>query len=434
MTDKVIEIQNLSKRYLIQGNKRTYGLRRENLSDRFGELSFFGGDATKKKWKNKHSQEVWALRDVSFDVKTGDSIGVIGNNGAGKSTLLKIISRITAPTSGKIRLTGRVGSLLEVGTGFHNELTGRENIYLNGSVLGMGRGEIDRKFDEIVAFSEIDTYLDTPVKYYSSGMRMRLAFSVAAHLEPEILLIDEVLSVGDIAFQKKSVSKMNSVVKDGRTVLFVSHNLAAVRSLCQQAVHIEHGKVKHLGEVESVLKRYIEEGEERVRSTESDLLEDNVSGIFDLRVLDSNSEETAYIPNDKPFSIRFGLKLHERVQNSFLTLKLFNDEMDLLLDSYDLELDPDALTRSREPGVTMYEVRFPGNIFTDGSYSFGFELTKQSTAKSTRSIHKKIISLDHVSPIQIFDNGSVMSALGLRPKGKFHVPLEWEILRNETRE
>ena len=174
----------------------------------------------------------WALRDVSFEIPHGDVIGVIGQNGAGKSTLLKILSRITEPSQGFAQIRGRVGSLLEVGTGFHQELTGRENIYLNGAILGMRKTEIDRKFDEIVAFAEIDKFLDTPVKHYSSGMYMRLAFSVAAHLEPEILLVDEVLSVGDVAFQKKCLGKMNQVHRSGRTVLFVSHNMATIENLC----------------------------------------------------------------------------------------------------------------------------------------------------------------------------------------------------------
>lgn len=187
--------------------------------------------------------EFWALNDVSFDIKPGQATGIIGRNGAGKSTLLKVLSRITRPSTGEVRLRGRVGSLLEVGTGFHPELTGRENVYLNGSILGMRRHEITRRFDEIVAFSEVEQFLDTPVKRYSSGMYVRLAFAVAAHLEPEILIVDEVLAVGDARFQRKCLGKMSEVSKSGRTVLFVSHNLATVRSLCNHAVHLEQGRV-----------------------------------------------------------------------------------------------------------------------------------------------------------------------------------------------
>ncbi|MDZ7339516.1 MAG: ABC transporter ATP-binding protein, partial [candidate division KSB1 bacterium] len=200
---------------------------------------------------------IWALKDVSFEVKRGEVAGIIGRNGAGKSTLLKILSRITEPTSGRAEIHGRVGSLLEVGTGFHPELTGRENIYLNGAILGMRKHEIDRKFDEIVAFAEIERFLDTPVKRYSSGMYVRLAFAVAAHLEPEILLVDEVLAVGDAAFQKKCLGKMGDVAREGRTVLFVSHNMAAVANLCQHALLIEKGEVIQRGNTQDVVQAYI---------------------------------------------------------------------------------------------------------------------------------------------------------------------------------
>lgn len=426
MAEKVIEIENLSKKYVIQGSVRSRNsIRRTTLAEKFGELPFFHGNPQNQTPK---STTVWALKDISFDVRQGESLGVIGNNGAGKSTLLKIISRITAPTSGRIRLTGRVGSLLEVGTGFHNELTGRENIFLNGSILGMGKAEINRKFDEIVSFSEIDTYLDTPVKYYSSGMRMRLAFSVAAHLEPEILLIDEVLSVGDLAFQKKSVNKMNSVVRDGRTVLFVSHNLAAVRSLCRQAVHIEHGKVKDFGEVESILKKYISEGQERVRQSQVNSTDEPATGVYDLLILDSQGQETAYLPNDKPFFIQFSLRTQSKIKNSFLTLKVFDEDMDLISESFEMELNSSILSEPRQPGYATHQIRFPGNVLKEGRYSFGIDLEKLIATKSTRSLKIKVFSIDHIAPVEIFDNGSAISAFGIRPSGKFHIPLEWEMV------
>ncbi len=203
------------------------------------------------------SETVWALRDVTFKVRQGETVGVIGQNGAGKSTLLKILSQITAPTSGRAEIRGRVGSLLEVGTGFHPELTGRENIYLNGAILGMTRREIDRKFDEIVMFSGVDRYLDTPVKRYSSGMQVRLAFAVAAHLEPDILLVDEVLAVGDAAFQRKSLGKMSGVAREGRTVLFVSHNMSAVENLCRRAILLRGGRIIFDGPTEDAIKEYL---------------------------------------------------------------------------------------------------------------------------------------------------------------------------------
>ena len=211
-------------------------------------------------WRATATEEFWALKDVSFEVKRGEVLGIIGRNGAGKSTLLKILSRITEPSEGRVTIKGRVASLLEVGTGFHPELTGRENIYLNGAILGMTRAEIKRKFDEIVAFAEVEKFLDTPVKRYSSGMYVRLAFAVAAHLEPEILVVDEVLAVGDAEFQKKCLGKMSEVASGGRTVLFVSHNMAAVTSLCSRAVLLVGGKLGRQGDVAETVGAYLGDG------------------------------------------------------------------------------------------------------------------------------------------------------------------------------
>jgi len=204
------------------------------------------------------SDHIWALKDVSFEVNRGEAVGIIGRNGSGKSTLLKILSRITAPTEGCVEVHGRLGSLLEVGTGFHPELTGRENIYLNGAVIGMKRAEVNRKFDEIVAFAEIEKFLDTPVKRYSSGMYVRLAFAVAAHLEPEILIVDEVLAVGDAQFQKKCLGKMGDVAREGRTVLFVSHNMSAIRQLCPRSMLLENGRILQAGPASEVIDSYLQ--------------------------------------------------------------------------------------------------------------------------------------------------------------------------------
>lgn len=212
---------------------------------------------------NRDGEEVWALKDINFSVDQGEVLGIIGRNGAGKSTLLKIISRVTAPTSGKVKIKGRVASLLEVGTGFHPELTGRENIYLNGTILGMNRREIKQRFDEIVDFSGVENFIDTPVKRYSSGMYVRLAFAVAAHLEPEILLVDEVLAVGDAEFQKKCLGKMGEVAKEGRTVLFVSHNMAAIQNLCSKCIWIDKGKDHQIGESREVINAYLEKPSEQ---------------------------------------------------------------------------------------------------------------------------------------------------------------------------
>ena len=263
MSDIVIQAEGLSKLYRL-GQRAPYKTLRESVINAMHMLfrrlsptafrSFSNGDQRRM----KANELLWALKDISFEVRRGEVVGIIGQNGAGKSTLLKLLSRITEPTEGCAEIHGRVGSLLEVGTGFHPELTGRENIYLNGAILGMKKAEIKRRFDEIVAFSEIEKFIDTPVKRYSSGMYMRLAFAVAAHLEPEILLVDEVLAVGDAAFQKKCLGKMDDVAKEGRTVIFVSHNLLAMQSLCNRVVWLHNGQIVGEGESSSVVSNYLQ--------------------------------------------------------------------------------------------------------------------------------------------------------------------------------
>ncbi|MBM4144878.1 MAG: ABC transporter ATP-binding protein [Nitrospira sp.] len=249
----IISVENLSKQYHI-GTKLPYRTFRETLMNVItSPAKWFKSNGLRE------NNTIWALKDVSFEVKQGEVLGIIGHNGAGKTTLLKILSRVTEPTEGEVRIRGRVGSLLEVGTGFHPELTGRENIFLNGAILGMRKEEIKRKFDEIVAFAEIEKFLDTPVKRYSSGMYVRLAFAVAAHLDPEILIVDEVLAVGDAQFQKKCLGKMGDVGKEGRTVLFVSHNMTALKSLCNRAIWIDKGHIINDGESEAVVANYLHE-------------------------------------------------------------------------------------------------------------------------------------------------------------------------------
>ena len=267
----VISVENLSKKYIIghQKQQRYTALRDVLVSGAKNLVGRMCHPFSKETDDSTH-EEFWALKDVSFDIKQGDRVGIIGRNGAGKSTLLKVLSRITEPTSGKISIKGRVASLLEVGTGFHPELTGRENIYLNGAILGMSRVEIKRKFDEIVDFAEVERFLDTPVKHYSSGMYVRLAFAVAAHLEPEILIVDEVLAVGDAQFQKKCLGKMEGVAREGRTVLFVSHNMSAIEALCETAIHLQSGKLLGQGnvfdQIEAYTKNITEQGSGQLRS------------------------------------------------------------------------------------------------------------------------------------------------------------------------
>ena len=260
MSDIAIQVAGLSKEYHIGGPQKTYNRLGDQIADlikapfrRAGKL--LRGQAT---GAAELDEKFWALKDISFEIKRGEVVGIIGRNGAGKSTLLKILSQITEPTKGYADIYGRVGSLLEVGTGFHPELTGRENVYLNGAILGMTKKEIERKFDEIVAFAEIDQFIDTPVKHYSSGMYVRLAFSVAAHLEPEILLVDEVLAVGDIAFQRKCLGKMDDVAQQGRTILFVSHNMGLMQTLCQRGIFLGQGVISADGQMTEAIDAYLQ--------------------------------------------------------------------------------------------------------------------------------------------------------------------------------
>jgi lipopolysaccharide transport system ATP-binding protein len=297
----IIQVRGLSKRYRIGAQRARYGSLRESLTT-WARQPF---PALGRK-RGLRQPTIWALKDVTFDVMPGEVLGVIGRNGAGKSTLLKVLSRITEPTEGEVDLFGRVGSLLEVGTGFHPELTGRENIFLNGAVLGMTRVEIIRKFDEIVAFAEIERFVDTPVKHYSSGMFVRLAFSVAAHLEPEILLVDEVLAVGDYEFQKKCLGKMQQVSQSNRTVMFVSHNLGSVSNLCSRVVWLDEGRLVSEGAADEVISQYV-----RRRRDESGALSwpdiatapgnENVR-IRSVTVL-SEGAATTEVPIDRPITI-----------------------------------------------------------------------------------------------------------------------------------
>ncbi|HEV8631941.1 MAG TPA: polysaccharide ABC transporter ATP-binding protein [Thermoanaerobaculia bacterium] len=257
MTSPAVRVEGLSKRYYLGAHERRYRTLRDHLAARAAGAWRQIGAALRGRSVHLDGEELWALDEVSFEVPTGEALGIVGHNGAGKSTLLKILSRITEPTAGRAEVRGRVGSLLEVGTGFHPELTGRENVFLNGAILGMKRGETAQRFDAIVAFAELDRFIDTPVKHYSSGMYMRLAFAVAAHLEPDVLFIDEVLAVGDAAFQRKCLGRIGNVTSEGRTVLFVSHNLRAVQQLCRRALWLQDGRLVASGPSEEIVARYL---------------------------------------------------------------------------------------------------------------------------------------------------------------------------------
>jgi lipopolysaccharide transport system ATP-binding protein len=326
-------VQGIGKRYRIGAKERAHRTLREAVVDlaaepirRLGRIRQSPGP----------EELIWALRNVTFEVQPGEVVGVIGRNGAGKSTLLKILSRITEPTEGRVELRGRVASLLEVGTGFHPELTGRENIYLNGTILGMKKAEIDRKFDEIVAFSEIEKFLDTPVKHYSSGMYVRLAFAVAAHLDPEILLVDEVLAVGDAAFQKKCLGKMGEAAKSGRTVLFVSHNISAIKKLTERSLYLEHGAVAADGRTDEVVQKYLTTALQRTENGGDDLEfyrrgRDVDSPIRLLSIWTGDSKNSiAVIPFCENFTIRMVVECSRPVRGANLAINICGQDGDIV--------------------------------------------------------------------------------------------------------
>jgi lipopolysaccharide transport system ATP-binding protein len=426
MSNYAIKVEALNKQYRIGRRLRYRTLRNDLQTAALSVLNGLRGTRdkshTRKDWRD--ATRVWALKDVSFEIAPGSSTGIIGSNGAGKTTLLKILAHITAPTQGRVRLRGRVGSLLEVGTGFHPELTGRENIYLNGAILGMRKKEIDRKFDEIVAFSEIEQYLDTPVKFYSSGMGVRLAFSVAAHLDPEILLLDEVLAVGDANFQKKSLSKMGEVVKGGRTVLFVSHNLAAVKILCQSAIYLEHGEVKYIGDVDSATEAYLGGGElQNVQKFERKANEKISMQIMSVTVLDQKGKSVARIPHDQPFSIRLQTVVREITHQTFPIIEILDSDLAPVIHSnYFNQGDEDGM-RSYSPGSYSFHIRVPAPLLVPGSYRINVNI--MSVRKRTWPIDQ----VEHVCPFEIFDNGSDLARFGIKWTGKLALPLEWDCIQ-----
>lgn len=345
MSDIVIKADNLGKRYTIghqtgRGGGTTF---REALIQNARDLWIKTRDLARGKpiIQGDTQEEVWALRDVNFEIRRGEAVGIIGRNGAGKSTLLKILSRITEPTTGRVAIKGRVASLLEVGTGFHSELSGRENIYLNGTILGMTRGEIKRKFDEIVAFAEVEKYLDTPVKRYSSGMYVRLAFAVAAHLEPEILVVDEVLAVGDTRFQKKSLGKMGDVAKEGRTVLFVSHNMGVVESLCPRAFEFDEGVLVLQGIAKSVINHYLADP----RASESLVVDlSGRIGVHDASMeIEFQSlwtetlagEVTRQFEMNQPFTICMNYMAHRSIPQALIAVRIETLSGQIIIDSWD---------------------------------------------------------------------------------------------------
>jgi lipopolysaccharide transport system ATP-binding protein len=422
MGDIALHVEGISKKYRI-GKREKYQTLRDTLASAFTApfrkaerlLRGVGADAAELE------KTIWALKEVSFEVSQGEVIGIIGGNGAGKSTLLKILSRITEPTNGFAEIHGRVASLLEVGTGFHPELTGRENIYLNGAILGMKRAEIERKFDEIVAFSEVETFIDTPVKHYSSGMYLKLAFSVAAHLEPEILMVDEVLAVGDVKFQQKCLGKMGSVAKDGRTIIFVSHNMGAIAQLCERVILLEKGQLKRIGLAREVVADYLSSslGAE-VQSTwlRPSLESDSKVQFQSIRLLSNDEQPVSHATFNDALLIEMVYDVKISMSGLTITFHLLDSMSNIVFESMDSDY-PEWRESVREPGRYRATAKIPPHLLRPGRYSLSFFALIQKTKVFER--REGILRFD-VSEI---DYGLYSH----RRAGIVSPMLEWEVAR-----
>lgn len=382
-------------------------------------LSKIGYNPTEKRRVDAEQEgnpEFWALKDVSFDVQPGEVIGIIGSNGAGKSTLLKLLTRITEPTSGEIVIHGRVASLLEVGTGFHPELTGRENVFMNGTILGMKYREIEAKFDEIVAFSELEKFIDTPVKRYSSGMYVRLAFAVAAHLEPEILLVDEVLAVGDAQFQKKCLGKMDDVAKQGRTVIFVSHQMGAVAQLCQRVLLLDHGMLVAIGETERMIETYLDSQPKEPGLYRRATWDASKIQIRQAAAINEFRQPVSEFDWKKKIGVCVELSLPELPSNLVLSISL-NDR-------YERRLFTDEKTCNElglSQGIQHVEVYLPTKLLTPGAYSFQLAL---------HIPNRHLIDLvEQAIPFHIIDTGSQFTKYGSKEFGVVFVECEWAVAK-----
>lgn len=364
MNKPIIEIKGLGKKYHITHQRGGYIALRDILAGILKNPFKFAKRKTKQIIGLETKEEFWALRDVSFEVNKGDVVGIIGRNGAGKSTLLKILTGITPPTEGEVIMRGHVASLLEVGTGFHPELTGRENIFLNGAIIGMTKKEIARKFDEIVAFAGVEKFLDTPVKYYSSGMYVRLAFSVAAHMEPDILFLDEVLAVGDAEFQKKCLGKMEEVAKtEGRTILFVSHNIEAIRRLCNKCVLIENGRIKSVGSTQKITDEYTNREANYIFD---DKKIENEAMITNIVIRDEHAQTKGQISLDQPFSIEVAYVVTKPISQALFCVNFFTaNNTNIVLST---ETDHNPSLRDFQPGRYKTVIKIPAHLFNIGTY------------------------------------------------------------------
>lgn len=431
MSDTVIKVENLSKRYVLGHQRgRGDGLRHAVEAALRNPIKWL---KDRRRQSAKTEEEFWALKDVCFEVNRGEVVGIIGRNGAGKSTLLKILSRITEPTRGRIELNGRAACLLEVGTGFHPELTGRENIFLNGAILGMSRAEIQRKFDEIVAFSEVERFLDTPVKRYSSGMYVRLAFAVAAHLEPEILIVDEVLAVGDAAFQKKCLGKMNEVAKHGRTVLFVSHNMPMVSNLCQKGLMLRNGSVAERGAIGEVVEAYL--GEMSKLSVVPLAEREDRTGTGEIRAtridlvnFDGNSLEHVMTGQSLTVRLHYRCESNRLMRDCRVILSFRrNEQTYLVLSTWVVDKNP--LQLQGEGCIDFIVPEFPltaGTYFVDAFVESNEVYDAVAHAAEIAVFDGDFYGTGKIRPSQYWQNVGVLIKYSYRVSGERNAPLALE--------
>lgn len=397
MSNTVIKVENVGKQYrlgqvgtgTISHDLNRWWSRVRGKEDPYLKI----GEANDRSVKGE-SDLVWALRDINFEVQQGEVLGIIGKNGAGKSTLLKILSRVTGPTVGELKAKGRIASLLEVGTGFHPELTGRENIFLNGAILGMTKQEIRSKFDEIVAFSGVERYIDTPVKRYSSGMYVRLAFAVAAHLEPEILIIDEVLAVGDAEFQKKCLGKMKDISGQGRTVLFVSHDMSAIKSLCHNALFLKNGTIYQRGNASDIVDSYLNEG---IKTSDTGLIPDNASlwntgemKFRSVKVLNNENRNISTLYYGQPFSVELEVEVNINTPETILDLAIGNfDKRIVYTSSFGREQKPIAMDK----GYHRFKIDITNNLLP-GNYTLFLGAHDVSTSVKTMDFVERVVDFN----------------------------------------
>lgn len=377
--ESIIEIKNLGKSYKINHEKGKYVALRDVIANIFRKPFSFIKDKTKNFVGINTKEDYWALKGVNLEINHGEIVGIIGKNGAGKSTLLKILSQITPPTEGEVTIKGKVGSLLEVGTGFHPELTGRENIFLNGAILGMGKKEISEKFDRIVEFAGIDKFLDTPVKYYSSGMYVRLAFSVAAHMESDILLVDEVLAVGDAEFQKKCLGKMEEITKDSkRTILFISHNLTAIQNLCDRTIVLNKGTIAFSGNTEEAVNRYLSLHNNTNAEIQNPNDKSKPATITSITFIDERGSKRAEFPIHEQFKIKIDFVCNTPLPNATLSTIFYLDDGSILL--FSSEADISGRLSSYTPGQYHTDITIPAFLFNIGKYTVNVILHNPNVA------------------------------------------------------